>query len=193
MMTMDATRDFILCQIEESLEMNEVLDLSTLSHRIMLYNSLVALIVLPVEEMKKRGTKNEKNPLYEKSLSDIRKSCSFVLETFDPIHGFDKREGLLTFQRKTTYTFMRKLRNAIAHQNVLFDDDGFARISFFNWYSSKALSSDKVVNQINDRGLILNHNRVEDFRISMSFEELRDLSSWVGSEYLRALKYEPAV
>mgnify|MGYP003213704398 CR=1 FL=1 len=58
----DSTRDFIICQIRESLENNDVLCLDDLTSRILLYNSLIALIVLPVEQAKRSGTGGEKNP-----------------------------------------------------------------------------------------------------------------------------------
>ena len=172
--------------------MNEALDLAELSHRIMLYNSLVALIVLPVEEAKRQGTKRKKNPLYTKTLSDLQKDCSFSLELFEPIDHFDKDRGCLLFSNRTIYSFMRKLRNAIAHQNVRFDSKGgISRISFFNVYRPRGLSQEMLSSQLSQRKLKLVKHSIEDFRISVSFEELRDLSTWIGSEYLRALNYVP--
>lgn len=192
-MLMDATRDFILCQIEETLETNEILDLSSLQHRIMLYNSLVALIILPVEEMKKRGTKGETNPLYSTSLSNLRKQCHFSLELFEPIERISSSKGEVKFNRKNLYAFMRKLRNAIAHQNVRFiEQDGTASIVLFNIYPQSAKQAKVVADQLEKRGLTPKGNGVEDFRIKMTFEELRTLGNWIGSEYLRALQFSTA-
>ena len=190
---MDATRDFILCQISESLNTNEVLDLSLLSHRILLYNSLVALVVLPVEDLKKSGTETEVNRLYSVSLSSLRKRCSFSLELFEPISHFDKGRGELMFNKKDMYTFMRKLRNAIAHQNVRFIEEGATgQIVFFNVFPLSAKrSTGAEKEQLEKRGLKRIKTGIEDFRIRMTFEEMRDLSSWIGSEYLRVLQFDP--
>ena len=192
--SMDTTRDFILCQISESLNTNDVLDLSLLSHRIMLYNSLVALIVLPVEEQKKSGTGTEANRLYNISLSSLKKMCGFSLELFEPISGFDKNSSELMFSKKDMYTFMRKLRNAIAHQNVRFIEEGSTgQVIFFNVFPlSDKRSTEAVKGELKKRKLKRIKSGVEDFRIRMTFEEMRDLSNWIGSEYLRVLQFDPA-
>ena len=190
---MDATKGFIICQIKESLETNEVLDLSSLTNRILLYNSLISLIVLPVEEIKKRGTQSEKNRLYQKRLTDLIEACNFSLEVFEPIAGFDKNTKRLKFNKKDMYAFMRKLRNSVAHQNVRFyeEDAELARITFFNLYTSPVQPSQDIMNELEKRNLKLKNKAVEDFRVSMSFESMRTLSDWIGSEYLRALEFEP--
>lgn len=197
---MDVTKNFILCQIQESLERNKELNLSQLPDRILLYNSLIALIVLPVEEARRRGTKKERNPLFKKSFSDLKKTCDFSLELFEPIEGFDRKTRLLKYCKKDTYAFARKLRNAIAHQNVRFDDqEGSYKISFFNLYTTPYEPSEEIAYQLKQRNLeartARSQNRtittVEDFRIVMSFDGLRELGNWIGSEYLRALQFKP--
>ena len=190
-MNMDTTRDFILCQIKETLEVNDLLDLSSLTNRILLYNSLISLIVLPVEEIKRSGTAKEKNRLYKRSLSDLLDSCSFSLEIFEPISGFDKETQRLKFNKKDMYAFMKKLRNAIAHQNVRFhEEDGCTRIIFSNLYASSVQPSKEIKEELKRHGLEPKGKGVEDFRISISFEELKKLSDWIGSEYLRTLEFK---
>lgn len=189
---MDATRDFILFQIKETLETNDLLDLSSLTHRILLYNSLISLIVLPVEEIKKSGTAKEKNRVYQGSLSALQEKCNFTIELFEPILKFDNKTHRLKFNKKDMYSFMRKLRNAVAHQNVRFyEESGHTRITFSNVYTSTAQPSEEIKEQIKERGLKLKGKSVEDFRISISFEGLKKLGDWIGSEYLRTLEFEP--
>ena len=191
---MDATRDFILCQIKETLETNDLLDLSSLTHRILLYNSLISLIVLPVEEIKKSGTAKEKNRIYQGSLSALQEKCNFTIELFEPILKFDIKTHRLKFNKKDMYSFMRKLRNAVAHQNVRFyEENGHTRITFSNVHTSTAQPSEEIKEQLKERGLKLKGESVEDFRISISFEGLKKLGDWIGSEYLRTLEFEPNV
>lgn len=192
----DSTRDFVICQIRESLENNDVLCLDDLTSRILLYNSLIALIVLPVEQAKRSGTSGEKNPLFKKSLSDLRKACQFDLTVFEPIQGFDSN-GSLKFQRKSIYCFMTKLRNSIAHQNIAFDEDGQLNhsITFFNRFgvSEKKAAKLSISSQkeLSEKGLHLKNGYIEDFRITLTFEQLRTLANWIGEEYLRAMEYSP--
>lgn len=190
---MDATRDFILCQIKETLYTNDLLDLSSLTHRILLYNSLISLVVLPVEEIKKSGTAREKNRIYQGSLSALQEKCNFTIELFEPISGFDAKSHLLKFNKKDMYSFMRKLRNAVAHQNVHFyEENEHTQITFSNMYASTAQPSDEIKEQLTKRKLELKGKNVEDFRISISFEGLKKLADWIGSEYLRTLEFEPS-
>ena len=191
---MDATRDFILCQIKETLETNDLLDLSSLTHRILLYNSLISLIVLPVEEIKKSGTAKVKNRIYRGSLSALQEKCNFTIELFEPILKFDIKTQHLKFNKKDMYSFMRKLRNAVAHQNVRFyEENRHTRITFSNVYASTTQPSEEIKEQLKERGLKLKGESVEDFRISISFEGLKKLGDWIGSEYLRTLEFEPNV
>ena len=192
----DSTRDFIICQIRESLENNDVLCLDDLTSRILLYNSLIALIVLPVEQAKRSGTGGEENPLFKKSLSDLRKACQFDLTVFEPIKWLD-RDGDLSFGKKDIYRFMTKLRNSIAHQNIFFDEDEQLnhRITFFNRFGVSEEKAAKLSanshKELNGRGLRLKNSHIEDFRITLTFEQLRTLANWIGEEYLRAMEYDP--
>lgn len=189
---MDATRNFIICQIEETIKTNDLLDLSSLTNRILLYNSLISLIILPIEEIKKSGTEKEKNRIYQRSLSDLQQECNFLIELFEPISKFDTRTHLLKFNNKNMYSFMRKLRNAVAHQNVRFYEEGeLTRITLSNIYVSTTKPSEEIKEQLKKHGLEPKGNSVEDFRISISFEGLKKLGDLIGSEYLRTLQFEP--
>ena len=165
-------------QISNTLEIIESLDLRKKKDKAILLNSLLSLVILPVEEIKK----NNKQRLFEGSFTDMLKKTGICPLLFQPIKTCDGSK--ISYEKKTIYSFIRVFRNSIAHQNISFSDDG-NKISFCNKCTMKGCKhcSTKICAK---KGIVFRGNGVNDFVIEMSYLQLRKTARYIAKSYKKA-------
>lgn len=146
-----------------------------------LLNALLSLVLLPFESVKKKdGTK-----LWQGSYKDFGKKIGFTEMTFKPIA--ECRDGEVKFNKRTQYSFIKKFRNAIAHQNIYINiiNKKIETVEFFNIFPSKCGSCSNVEcsareNWQGSRGL-------EDFRVSFTYIQLQDFAYHIAESFMRSI------
>lgn len=94
-----------------------------------LINCSLGLILLPYEKISTAD-------IWEKDIAEIEFLKEVKIKTFTPIKKIKSGEKI--FYKKTLYTFLRKLRNGIAHQHIVpINKNGkLYQIQIFNKYHS---------------------------------------------------------
>lgn len=162
-------------RIVETIEILEKANENDSAYFTILLNSLLSLVILPTEQLKKE--KGER--LLNGKFSDFLKKVSISPIVFSPIKSFPDNKP--NYERKTIPCFFKKLRNGIAHQNIEFvDTNGETLIVFFN-----VASSDSKEKAKNSKGKCeVNKNRVIDFKIKVNASQLKKLALYIAYKYV---------
>lgn len=130
-----------------------------------LLNSLLSLIVLPTEKLKRRPMEK----VFGASFAVFQNVTGIVPKVFNPIKKFDKAKGDFVRGNNTPQWFVNKLRNGIAHQHIEFiDTDADTKIRIFNVFPTEEAKKREI-----------------DFDIVLSAPELKSLALFIADCYLR--------
>ena len=168
-------------QIENTIEIIDYFrDNQELSYAALL-NALLSLVLLPFESAKRR----DKGRIWQGKYEDVKKNIGFTDVVFAPI--VECRNGKPKISYRNQYSFIRKFRNAIAHQHIqlCLDENKLISVTFFNVFRSNCL-------KCNDKSCKLKKNKdgVEDFRVSFTYDQLHAFALFVAKSYLRSITGE---
>lgn len=165
-------------QIEETKKLIEKSTISTTE----LINSLLSLIILPYEKMK-----NEKGKIFRGEYKELAKKIGICPTVFSPI----KRciNGKIEDANKTIYSFVNKLRNGIAHQNLQINVDENKQVQFEIWncYSCSECKKCKL-RKCEEKNYTYKDGKVIDFKIKVTANELKKLALYIANSYLNVIK-----
>ena len=179
---LDKKTDFFIQQIETTLRIINKFENATEFSPTMLLNSLLSLVVLPFEESKKRNRLR----IFPGSYSNIIKGLGITPIIFQPIKSIEDQEVIK--HPKDIYTFLRKFRNAIAHQNIEISVDSERRISIRIYNVFQASGNKNIKASIENMGLKYNRGRIIDFELSLTIKQLQKLAIYIANSYLNALQ-----
>lgn len=172
---------FMAQQIENSVKIIETFfDSKELSYTA-LQNALLSLVLLPFESAKKK----DKIRVWRGSYSDIKKEIGFSEIVFQPIA--ECRNQTPKFNNRSQYSFIKKFRNAVAHQNIqiVVREDRVITVEFFNISPSKCKKC--KTSDCKAKSLKATVNGVEDFRISFTYNQLHTFAIYVANSYLKSI------
>lgn len=151
----------------------------------MLLNSLLSLVVLPFEDAKKRDGRR----IFKGGIKGLLNTFGCVSLTFQPIKRCTA--GKPEFERRDIYSFIRKFRNGIAHQNltVFVDQNKEVFICIYNKYSCADCKKCKE-KKCKEKGLKISGAGVKDFEICVTVPQLQRIALYIADSYLRAIKGE---
>ena len=148
----------------------------------LLLNSLLSMIVLPYEKAKSKDNKF----LSEDKIA-ILEDMGIVPILFQPIKHC--KNCKVSYNQKTMKSFVNKLRNGIAHQNIkisILNDKDF-QITLKNKYQNQGCNN--CANPAcKEKGLIRENGGVIDFQITVTVEQLRKLADYIANAYLKAIQ-----
>lgn len=149
----------------------------------MLINSLLSLVVLPCEKAKK----NDGNRIFSGTYKDLEKRVGSSPTIFVPIKSC--KDGKPKFENKTIYSYIRKFRNGIAHQNleVNVDPDRNIRIKIYNKFSCNDCKKCKGT-LCKEKGLVKKSDSVIDFQMNLTVKQLQKLSLYIADSYLKSIE-----
>lgn len=98
-----------------------------------LQNALLSLVLLPFESAKKK----DKARVWQGYYKDIKKEIGFAETVFQPMS--ECKNQTPKFSNRSQYSFIKKFRNAVAHQNIqiVVREDRVITIELFNIFPSK--------------------------------------------------------
>lgn len=175
---------FMKKQIDNTISIiNKFFDDKELSYTA-LQNALLSLVLLPYESAKKR----DKTRLWQGKYEDIKNTIGFNDEVFTPIA--ECKDGKVKFNNRTQYSFIKKFRNAIAHQNIriVVDENRFISIKFFNVFPASC--SKCKAKECKAKCLQRVNGGLEDFRISFTYNQLHAFALYIANSYLRSITGE---
>lgn len=172
---------FMKKQIENTVEIiNHFFDNRELSYTA-LQNALMSLVLLPYESAKR----HDKSRIWQGKYEDVKKNIGFSDEVFVPISSCKNCEAKI--DKRSQYSFIRKFRNAVAHQNIQIcvDENRLISVAYFNIFPVKC-------NNCKNEGckaykLQRRKDGVEDFRVSFTYDQLRSFAQFVANSYLRSI------
>lgn len=174
-------QSFMVRQIKNSITIiNKFFDDKELSYTA-LQNALLSLVLLPFESAKR----HDKTRIWQGKYEDAKNEIGFVDEVFIPIA--ECKNGKPKISNRTQYSFIRKFRNAVAHQNIqiVVDENRFVSIVFFNIFPAQC---SKCTNkECKARSLRKHSGGVEDFRVSFTYNQLHAFALFVANSYLRSI------
>lgn len=181
--TNDQQQQFYISQIETTKIIIKKFSTTKEFSPAMLLNSLLSLVVLPFENAKKKDTER----VFPGKFQDMLHSIAITPVCFSPIKGCSK--GDVEYQNKTTYAFINKFRNGIAHQNltVNVDESKMIHIIIYNKFTCQSCKSCKS-KKCEEKGLKKLGNGVIDFQINVTVNELQKLALYIADAYLKAIK-----
>ena len=110
---MSESQKFMVQQIENTIKIIErFFDDRELSYTA-LQNALLSLVLLPFESAKRR----DKTRTWQGKYEDVKKTIGFTDEVFVPIS--ECKNGKVKIGNRSQYSFIKKFRNAVAHQNIM--------------------------------------------------------------------------
>lgn len=77
-----------------------------------LQNALLSLVLLPFESAKRKDNRR----IWQGKYDDVKKSIGFADEVFVPIT--ECKNSIAKIGNCSQYSFIKKFRNAVAHQNI---------------------------------------------------------------------------
>lgn len=172
---------FMVTQIKNSIAIiNRFFDDKELSYTA-LQNALLSLVLLPFESAKR----HDKTRIWQGKYDDVKKEIGFVDEVFMPIA--ECKNETPKFNNRTQYSFIKKFRNAVAHQNIqiVVDENRFVSIVFFNIFPAKCSRCKNK--ECKARSLRRQNGGVEDFRVSFTYNQLHAFALFVADSYLRSI------
>ena len=125
-----------------------------------LLNSLLSLVVLPTESLKKKPCEK----IYGTNMVEFYKATGITPVLFNPIKSYQDGETIKS--RRTPQVFVTKLRNGIAHQCI--EIDSFDNTTYVRIYNV----------------IKLNKNKKIDFDIRITTTELKKLALYIANCYL---------
>ena len=153
-------------RINQTIEIINNLESKSDNYMTMLMNSLLSLIVLPIEELKRDDTKR----FFGDRMVKFYKQTGIVPIKFDP--QWVNENNKLVNQNRIPKNFFIRLRNSISHQNIEETEiDGVTYITFFNQFKQKGRKEPIV-----------------DFIVKVSDKELKKLSLFIGRTYLNCFQ-----
>lgn len=173
-------RKFCITQIQNtkkiinSFSKNKELSLTVL------LNSLLSLVVLPCEDSKVKDGER----IFPGSMQNIMKNFGFTPDIFAPIKKCTN--GKVERCNRTIYVYINKLRNAVAHQNIIIDvdKDRSIHITLFNIYNyCKGCKSLDCIKE----GWRRQGGGVCDFQITVTLGQLKKLAMYIADSYLKAI------
>lgn len=149
----------------------------------LLLNSLLSMIVLPYEKAKVQNYKF----LSEDKIAVFEKSLGITPTLFQPISKCDGNAP--SYNTKTVKSFINKLRNGIAHQNikVTISGDRDFEITIKNKFTCKNCKGCTSV-KCKDKGVKRENGGVIDFEVTVSVNQLKKLAYYIANAYLRAIQ-----
>lgn len=140
-----------------------------------LLNSLLSLIVLPTEQIKRQKFKK----VFPDSFKSFSNTVGITPIIFEPLKKIND-DGTVEKENKTVSNFIRKLRNSIAHQNIEFIDGvDETWISFYN-----VVTNDKSKVKKYNGACKKSKNRLIDFEIKVNAKQLKKLALYIAGKYL---------
>lgn len=172
---------FMKKQIENTIKIiNKFFDDRELSYTA-LQNALLSLVLLPYESAKKRDNRRVWQGKYE----DLKKTIGFDDKVFSPIA--ECKGGVLKFNNRTQYSFIKKFRNSVAHQNIRIsvDENRFISIDFFNLFPAPCAKCKSAYCKAKK----LKHysGGLEDFRVSFTYDQLHKFAIYIANSYIRSI------
>ena len=178
---MDIKLAFLRLQIQATYQTVQDLDLNTVEGKALLVNALLSLVVFPCEMLKKERAAGGDSKLLAGSYPAIRDAIGFDEQLFKPIKSVNSTE--IKRLNRTLYSFMSKLRNAVAHQNIEWAGDGDDAILFRNYFTSWSSSGAQKA-LCEEAGFSYSAEGIEDFRIVMTFDQMKQFANWLALSYL---------
>ena len=178
---MSESQKFMVQQIENTIKIIErFFDDRELSYTA-LQNALLSLVLLPFESAKRR----DKTRIWQGKYEDVKKTIGFTDEVFVPIS--ECKNGKVKIGNRSQYSFIKKFRNAVAHQNILIcvNESRLISIVFFNVFPAKCPKCEN--NDCKAYTLRRINSGVEDFRVSFTYEQLHRFALFIASSYLRSI------
>lgn len=147
-------------QIKETKEIMLQADTSDKLYLPLLINSLLSLVVLPIEELKRKP----REKVFGSSFIEFQKTTGVVPILFKPIK--DILGGEIFYSNRTPQKFVEKLRNGIAHQCIEIKEfEGTNYIIIYNIFKKGKMA-------------------IKDFEIKLSSNELKKLALFISNCYL---------
>ncbi len=175
---------FMKKQIENTIQIiNAFFDNKELSYTA-LQNALLSLVILPFESAKRRDS----NRIWQGRYNDVKKQIGFVDEVFVPIT--ECKNSIAKIGNRSQYSFIKKFRNAVAHQNIQIcvNEDHLVSVRFYNIFPAKCTKcSNKGCKAYT---LQRRNGGIEDFKVSFTYQQLHRFALFVANSYIRSITGE---
>ena len=175
---------FMKKQIENTIQIiNAFFDNKELSYTA-LQNALLSLVILPFESAKRRDS----NRIWQGRYNDVKKQIGFVDEVFVPIT--ECKNSIAKIGNRSQYSFIKKFRNAVAHQNtqICVNEDHLVSVRFYNIFPAKCTKcSNKGCKAYT---LQRRNGGIEDFKVSFTYQQLHRFALFVANSYIRSITGE---
>ena len=171
-------------QIENTVRIiNSFFDNQELSYTA-LQNALLSLVILPFESAKRRDS----NRIWQGRYNDVKKQIGFVDEVFVPIT--ECKNSIAKIGNRSQYSFIKKFRNAVAHQNIQIcvNEDRLISVKFYNIFPAKCTKCSNK--ECKAYTLQRRNGGVEDFKVSFTYQQLHKFALFVANSYLRSITGE---
>ena len=152
----------------------------------MLLNLAFGLLLVPFETQKSETTLSL---IWDKSPEEVFDDEAYTLTTFEPIHRW--RSGGFEYYDKTVGNLLRKLRHGLAHAHLepVSRDGNWHAVKIWNcfetWTEEKALQLNLVRCASNDERDGTQSTKVIDFKIELTWEQLRKFAIRIADEHLK--------
>ena len=165
-------------QIEETKKLVEKNEISTVE----LTNALLSLVVLPYEKREKGHGR-----VFAGRYEELAKKIGICPLIFSPIEQCVK--GNVKWRNKNIYSFVNKLRNGIAHQNLQINVDENKQVQFEIWNCFSCSECKKCeLRRCEAKNCIYKDGKVIDFKIKVTANELKKLAFYIANSYLNVIK-----
>lgn len=151
----------------------------------LLLNSLLSMIVLPYEKAKKHNNKF----FPEEKIRDLEKDVSITPKLFQPISKCDGNNP--SYNKQTLKSFVNKLRNGIAHQNIVITISGDREflITIKNKFTCKHCNGCNNP-RCKEKGVKREKGGVIDFILTVSVAQLKKLAFYISNAFIKAIQQE---
>ncbi|WP_251614896.1 HEPN family nuclease [Senimuribacter intestinalis] len=182
--TDEQLREFYVNQIKTTVEIVKQFSNTSEFSPTMLLNSLLSLVILPYEEIKRKG----RGRLFSGRIIELNKKFGFSPEIFQPIQSCNGNAPVYK-TRKDIYAYVGKLRNAIAHQNlrVIVGDKREIEIVIFNRFKGSKCSKCQTKG-CTEKGLKYSKKGIIDFQIRITIKQLQNLALYIANSYLKSIE-----
>ena len=149
-----------------------------------LQNALLSLVLLPFESAKRKDNRR----IWQGKYDDVKKSIGFADEVFVPIT--ECKNSIAKIGNRSQYSFIKKFRNAVAHQNIQIcvNEDRLISVRFYNIFPAKCTKCSNK--ECKAYTLRRRNGGVEDFKVSFTYQQLHKFALFVASSYLRSITGE---
>lgn len=149
-----------------------------------LQNALLSLVLLPFESAKRKDNRR----IWQGKYDDVKKSIGFADEVFVPIT--ECKNSIAKIGNRSQYSFIKKFRNAVAHQNIQIcvNEDRLISVKFYNIFPAKCTKCSNK--ECKAYTLQRRNGGVEDFKVSFTYQQLHKFALFVANSYLRSITGE---